>query len=455
MTEAEILRQLWDDGVGKEGAAHAGGPWSLPQFKSQLVKLHAEVVAWNARWKVDPGSAGAPPAGIDDETVINADRGAKTVNGWLGRHWNSQRHHTFHHPQGINQKIILWVFFDKDKSHPLRGQLEKVWATGEEAPAIGANADLKSSLIADIAKELTASPHAHQALASKRVRSASVAEGLTSAHALASALVDPEKLDCNDAIAWLHMAHGEVQAKRDVKDSTELRSALDALRVIAHRIVPLHYDSEHVRGIRQGRRASDDHVRCLPHVLPSTAEITMAAVDGRPTRFRSRTDDTDYPPGELELSPPPEAGDAPWAERAEGFKQLLAGEFDTGFPDGAVDALHDFLEWKFVKRTSGPERSQPRTEKEARVLRNRLKAQVTHKSSANRTHYIRYQTPIIPEAASALQDVFEQLKRDVPALEILAFEGRAEDGDDIPEREAFGAFVEMLPVASPSQSGQR
>jgi hypothetical protein len=180
------------------------------------------------------------------------------------------------------------------------------------------------------------------------------------------------------------------------------------------------------RGTVETMRTQAGHVAMvsIPIGTHTVAEIVMAAMDRRETKFRPSTDADPFPAGELCLPAPPEAGIDP---NYRGFQ----------------DALHDHLLAKFVPKQ---DHRLPR-EKQIDIAADEL----LHQSrELNKTRYLIHDLPRGELDRPEWKSAFAKLKE---VYEGLVFIDLSDDSDLVRrERRSLRLFRDILARATKAGS---
>ncbi len=215
--------------------------------------------------------------------------------------------------------------------------------------------------------------------------------------------------------------------------------AAEIITEVAQHIVPAVYDYGVVQWTRQ-QGSGGTALALLPAGIKTVAEIIMAGVDRRKTRFRHRASEDEQPEGELSLPQLPECGIDPGGAKAkEALQEHLHKKFNPRETDNFHRAVDEYLLTNFPRPESGaPERNrQERITLTADLLASKSR-------DSGQTFYMLFNLPNDMEGQNALRSLVQSLKDDYPALMFLgldpAFEQERQD------RALIDPFCRMLPI---------
>jgi hypothetical protein len=191
-----------------------------------------------------------------------------------------------------------------------------------------------------------------------------------------------------------------------------------------------------VRNLRGDPTAS---LVTVPAYFPTVAEIIMAGVDRRGTRFCPRKRDDDFPKGRLNLPEPPEGGFDPDGERAAAaLSRHLSGKFSPRAGDELAKQVDDFLIHSFYSpRPGAPERDpRQKIESVAEELRYRSEEE-------GLTHYL-----ILPyceddESRRVLENTVQRIRESYPSLVCLSL--ATDYALEKEERRCYRPLLPLLP----------
>jgi hypothetical protein len=243
--------------------------------------------------------------------------------------------------------------------------------------------------------------------------------------------------DIDSVIEGLAAAYRWVRDEIDVERSAELTKAEAALAEAAQLILPALFDLGVVAWARGQGRGPDAALVVVPACLRTVAEIIMAGVDDRPTRYRPRTYDLDNPAGEFSLPTPPEPGLQGVSRFAEELERHLCDKFLVGSVSDLEATIHDYLVTTFYRPEAGSTRD---------VRQQRASAAINIEALGRhhrRTYYMMFPVPHEDAARNEVDALVRRLKEQYPAITFLALndDGAVEQS----ELRRFGPFRFMLP----------
>ena len=213
-----------------------------------------------------------------------------------------------------------------------------------------------------------------------------------------------------------------------------LTTAADVLIEAVLLIIPYLFDHGVASGVRNQFLNAQATLLEIPCAMPTLAEIVMAAAENRQAEFQPLHGDGQYPDGERQIPPPPEAGINASKEEHEAIRQSLMGKFIPGSWTGVRNTIDDYMFKEFVRSTGGLDRSREERVTQASVeLDNR---------SRRRRYYVVYRMPKGDAARRELRDGLCQLKRDYPALIFLGLTDNL--SVDLAERKIYGQLPLIL-----------
>ncbi|MCB1777224.1 MAG: hypothetical protein KDI50_07300 [Candidatus Competibacteraceae bacterium] len=236
-----------------------------------------------------------------------------------------------------------------------------------------------------------------------------------------------------------------IQALRDAHrsfcedDGEQNRSTANTLTAISQLIVPALYDYGVVRWV--GGQYGDGSAALvpLPACTKTVAEIIMAGVDGRATRYRHREDEDDQPEGALSLPHMPEGGiDTDNAEVQAALQRHLDRKFNLSECDAFRRAVDDYLLTTFPRRVRrGSERiKDDRIKLTADLLESKRR-------DSGQTFYMIFDLPKDVEGQNAMRTMVASLKKDYSALMFLCLDDSSEHERE--EVKLVDPFCRMLP----------
>lgn len=255
-------------------------------------------------------------------------------------------------------------------------------------------------------------------------------------HQLAERLLET---DVRIAINALRAAHRALQANDG--GVSEQNAPAAVLVKIAQLIVPALYDYGTVKWVGGQRGGGGAALVPLPAGIKTVAEIIMAGVDGRETRFRPREHEEEPPEGELSLPHPPECGIFHSIERARtAAHDHLSQKFCLDEVKNFRRRIDDGL---FASYKPGPGEPEIKlAEQRIRAIANQLRR--TQQDNGE-TFYMVFYLPEDEAERNAMLTLIQSLKEDYG--EAILFLGLNPDFEQREqEKDLFYPFYRMLPV---------
>lgn len=247
--------------------------------------------------------------------------------------------------------------------------------------------------------------------------------------------------DIRTVISTLRAAHRWLCGEGGDHSGPSGRAA-DILVKVSQVIVPALYDYGVVHWVGSHRGDGSAALVPLPVSTITVAEIIMAGVDGRETRYYPRRHDEDQPVGELNLPHPPECGifanldKTTAAEHEHLCRKLCLEEDATKFRRQIDDGL-------FALYKPGP------GEPEIKLPRQRIQAITNQLRRTQRdkgvTFYMVFRLPDDEDEKNAMLNMIQSLKGDYK--EAILFLGLNYSFDQQEEeKDLFYPFYRMLPM---------
>jgi hypothetical protein len=237
-----------------------------------------------------------------------------------------------------------------------------------------------------------------------------------------------------EAINGLTDVHEDIFETMRLEKKDDLRTAADVLVDAVLLLISCLFDDGVASGVRDHILNPQAALLEIPCALPTVAEIAMAAAENRQSEFQSVHDDMEYPIGLRQIPHPPEGGIAAWKENQEAIRQALMRKFSPGGWTDFRNSIDDYLFTRFVRSTSGLDRTGADRIKQA-------SAELINESRRSR-YYVVYYMPKDEDARRELRDGLSELKKDYQALIFL---GLTDDIDvDLAERTRYGPLRRML-----------
>jgi hypothetical protein len=244
----------------------------------------------------------------------------------------------------------------------------------------------------------------------------------------ANALLD---CDIQKVIAGLSRAHEKLLDELRFSASEDLMAAAGVLQKAILVIVPCLFDHGVASGVRNHILNPDVALLEIPCVLPTLAEIVMAAAEDRPSEFR--TDNDQIPVGTRQLPHPPETGLGGSKGHSEEIRASLMGKFRPGSWTAIRGDIDDYMFKSFASSAGDPDWTR---EQRVRLASRELK------NASLKKHYMIYRLPEDEAGRRELQDGLRQLKKDYPSLVFLGLTG---DFDvRLAESDVYGPLRSML-----------
>lgn len=231
-----------------------------------------------------------------------------------------------------------------------------------------------------------------------------------------------------------------VKACRSAHKAVERHQAdAKAITEIVQIVLPAVYDHGVVEAVRNIKGDATASLITVPAYFPTIAEIIMAGVDRRETRFCPREREDDFPKGQLNLPEPPEGGFDPEGEGAmAALTSHLTRKFSSRAQDELGDAVDAFMTRRFYSaRAGGPERMpQQKIQTAAQELRYLSEEE-------GLTHYL-----ILPwcedaDSQHALENTAHRLRERYPTLACLSL--ATDYALETEERRGFRLLLSLLP----------
>ncbi len=250
---------------------------------------------------------------------------------------------------------------------------------------------------------------------------------LTQAKESAKRLLD---LDVPEVIERCQRAHDKL-CIGNLADHAQVVSELIQL------LLPAIYDHGVIEAVRTRKYNIDAALLELPAGIRTVAEIIMAGVDRRQTRFRS--DKERFPEGVYSLPLPPEGGfDVDGTAFKEAWHQHLDNQFRFADAEKLREAWDDYMISRFAKLEPRARQRHSReyVEDVADELDYRARTQ-------GKTYYLLIDVPSEKEARGAVRNLIRELKADYPSVVFL----QLNDDRDLEraEQKTFRPLCDLLP----------
>jgi hypothetical protein len=229
-------------------------------------------------------------------------------------------------------------------------------------------------------------------------------------------------------------AHDAIVDELRYQDSSDLTAAAEILADALQLAVPYLFDSGVASGLRAHMLDPQAAILEIPCALSTVAEVVMAAVEDRETRFLPPESDGQYPDGTRLLPHPPESGIGSSKQDSEAIRQALTGKFQPGEWGTLRHTVDDYFFKAFVHARGGPDRTR----------QERIKMTSIEIENVSRRHryYMVYYLPKDDARRRELEDTIRQLKNDYPAIVFLALTDDFEI--EQMERRTYGRFTHLL-----------
>ena len=250
---------------------------------------------------------------------------------------------------------------------------------------------------------------------------------LTQAKECAKRLLD---LDVPEVVKRCKSAHDEL-SRHKLADDAHVVSDLIQF------VLPAIYDHGVIEAVRTRKYNVDAALLELPAGIRTVAEIIMAGVDRRKTRFRN--DQERFPEGVYSLPLPPESGfDADGTVFREAWHQHIDNQFRLADAEKLREAWDDFMISRFAKLEprARQRHSSEYVEDVADELDYRARTQ-------GKTYYVMIDAPSDKEARGAVGHLIRELKMAYPAVVFLQL-----NDDRTLEREEKRAFRPLCDMLS-------
>lgn len=263
------------------------------------------------------------------------------------------------------------------------------------------------------------------------------------ANCLAGRLLE---IDIRTLVPALFAAHHSLC--EDKKTSEQQTKAAEILTKVAQRLVPVRYDYGVVQWVRN-QQWDDTMLMPLPACIKTVAEIIMAGVDKRATRFRHRTSEHDQPEGELSLPQLPECGIDSGRNEARGALQNhLSRKFNPEEKENFRRVIDDYLLVEFPRpKVSGePERTREQQITLTADLLEGLRTVPgqTQTQTQTQTYYMLFYLPEDADGQSAMRALIQSCQSTYHAIMFPCLDGSFEQ--ERQDRAVVDSFCRMLPL---------
>ena len=198
------------------------------------------------------------------------------------------------------------------------------------------------------------------------------------------------------------------QAHKNVGGGCKAEPICAAVQII----LPVVYDQFVIENVRASSENFQARVLALPVSHHTIAEIIMAGVDDRETRYYERKNADDLPKGKLCLPPPPECGIDTDGTAMVGEINKHMSKFSLNSSHSLENAVDGFIVWKFTRSDSAKYTPEQRREIAADEIEFQAK-------SKNLTYYILFERPKETEDSDALEKVLIKISEKYPRLVCL------------------------------------
>jgi len=293
-----------------------------------------------------------------------------------------------------------------------------------------------------LVKILTSSPDAVNALIEQlKIDDEMALDSEKRAEQLAERLL--LETDIRAVIEALRRTHRSLCEEQDDKAAEQCLKAAEIITKAAQLIVPTIYDYSVVQWTRSQQDSGGAALVPLPAGIKTVAEIIMAGVDNRETRFRHRQNEDDQPEGELSLPQLPECGiDSSGAEARKALQEHLERKFNPQETVNFRRAVDDYLLRNF--RRPGRGAPEPNPEQRIKLTASLL---ASRSRDSGQTFYMMFYPPDDAAGQNAMRTLVQSLKKDYPAIMFLGLNPAFEQ--NLWEQELVDPFCRMLPLKVP------
>jgi len=233
---------------------------------------------------------------------------------------------------------------------------------------------------------------------------------------------------------------GVIKRCKRAHDDLSAQGLADATRVVAdlvQLVLPAIYDHGVIEAVRTRKYNVDAALLELPAGIRTVAEVIMAGVDRRKTRYRG--DRERFPEGVYSLPLPPEGGfDADGEAFRQAWHEHLINQFRPADADKLRTAWNDYLIGRFADLDP---RARQRDRKE--YIEDAVDELKYRAEDLGKTYYFLTDAPAEEGARRALDALIRELKKDYPSVVFLQLNDAWEL--ERKEKREFRPLCDMLP----------
>ena len=251
------------------------------------------------------------------------------------------------------------------------------------------------------------------------------------AEALADRLLE---MQLDEVLKVLRQAQKAALDEQD--DSVSAPDAL-AVLLITQCVVPALYEDDAVEQTRGQCLSGDVTPVQMPVHLGMVAEIIMAGVDGRETRFRPAPDEKTFPEGLASLPHAPENGSGDVKAAAKDLLTHLGAKFVPEHSKALRDALFLYLTDSLYGSDRGE--SNPGEDHLKAMIRDRMK---NDKDDGGPSLYLLFRLPSSDDYKSVMLETIKAIREEFDNITCLVLRDDHDIG--VRERNRFDQFRRML-----------